>query len=98
MLCVHARKSLSRRVCMCSLLTEFVRADDCVPAAPNWQVEYVVSVNWRVSVCVHSHPRRLCVLCLPTSLCVQRAHPTMRLCAVRLVGCTSEVGGRGEHC
>ena len=97
--CVRAQKSLSLRVRMCSLLTEFVCADDCVPTAPNWQVGYVVSVNWEgVCVCALTPKKAVCALCLTMSLCVQRAHPTVRLCAVRLVGCTSRVGGRGEHC
>lgn len=61
--CVHAQKSLSLRVCMCSLLTEFVCADDCVPTAPSWQVEYVVSVNWQgVCLCALTPKKAVCAV------------------------------------
>lgn len=55
-MCVYAFMSLSlRRVCMCSLPTEFVCSYDCVPAALNWQVDCAVSIAWEgVCVCTHT--------------------------------------------
>ena len=82
---------------MCSFPTEFVYEHDCELTALNWQVEYVVPMDWQGGVCVcvcvcAVTPRKTaCVLCLTMSLCV---HPTVRLCAwVCLVGCASGVGG-----
>ena len=37
---------------MCSFPTEFVYEHDCELTALNWQVEYVVPMDWQGGVCV----------------------------------------------